>query len=146
MTRNTKGGKAHRKTKSEGGLFRRELLLKEEGQEYAIVTKVLGNSHLECTCFDNVVRLGNIRGKIRRRVWIGLGDIVLCCLRDFQDNKVDIIHKYNPDEIRNLQNMGELPEKFDELGESKVVSKVSLLDELPDPAEEDTEEINFSEI
>lgn len=113
MTKNTgKGGKGFRKSKSTGtGLFRRELLLKEDGQEYARVTKILGNGHVECACFDNVVRLGNIRGKMRRRVWIVLDDIVLCGLRDYQDGKVDIIHKYNPEEIRNLRSIGELPEE-----------------------------------
>ncbi len=145
MVKNTKGGKGHRKTKSDGGLFKRELLVKEEGQEYALITKVLGNGHLECTCFDNVVRLGTIRGKIRRRVWILLGDVVLCGLRDYQDNKVDILHKYNPEEIRNLQNMGELPEKFDSLGEAEPATKMSLFQE-PSVEEEETEEIDFSTI
>lgn len=147
MTRNTKGGKGHRKSKSgEGGLFRRELLLKEEGQEYALVTKILGHGHVECTCFDNVVRLGNIRGKIRRRVWIALGDIVLCGLRDYQDNKVDILHKFNPEEVRNLQNMGELPEKFDNLGEATTsTAKLNLFQEET-KKEEEEEEIDFSAI
>lgn len=145
MVKNTKGGKGSRKTKSEGSFFKRELLVKEEGQEYALITKVLGNGHLECTCFDNVVRLGTIRGKIRRRVWILLGDVVLCGLRDYQDNKVDILHKYNPEEIRNLQNMGELPEKFDSLGEAEPPTKMSLFEE-PSVEEEETEEIDFSTI
>ena len=38
------------------------------------------------------------------------GDIVLCGLRDYQDDKVDIIHKYNADEARNLKAYGELPD------------------------------------
>lgn len=147
MTRNTKGGKGHRKSKSgEGGIFRRELLLKEEGQEYALVTKILGNGHVECTCFDNVVRLGNIRGKIRRRVWITLGDVVLVGLREYQDNKADVLHKYNPEEIKNLQNMNELPEKFDDLGETTPTVKMNSLFQEAKPQEETEEEIDFSAI
>lgn len=38
------------------------------------------------------------------------GDIVLLGLRDYQEDKVDIIHKYNADEARNLKAFGELPE------------------------------------
>lgn len=106
---NTRGGKGHRKAKSSGAQFRRELIFKEDGQEYAKITKMLGNGHCECTFYDDVVRLGNIRGKMRKRVWISVGDVVLCGLRDYQDNKVDIIHKYLPDEIRNLQTMNEIP-------------------------------------
>ena len=37
------------------------------------------------------------------------GDIVLVGLRDFQEGKADIIHKYTAEEARNLQSYGELP-------------------------------------
>ena len=80
------------------------------GQEYAQVIKMLGNGRCECFCFDGVTRLGHIRGKMRKKVWITAGDIVLVGKRDFQDEKVDIIHKYSADEARNLKQYGELPE------------------------------------
>jgi len=104
-----KGGKGHRRAKTGGEAFRRALLMKEDGQEYAIVTKILGGGYVECDCFDNVVRLGHIRGKMTRRVWIQLGDTVLVGLRDYQDGKADIIHKYTGDEVSNLQSLGEIP-------------------------------------
>ena len=68
------------------------------------------NPRCECFCFDGVTRLGHIRGKMRKKVWVTAGDIVLCGLREFQDEKVDIIHKYTADEARNLKQYGELPE------------------------------------
>jgi translation initiation factor 1A len=49
---------------------------------------MLGNGRVEAFCFDGVNRLCHIRGKLRKRVWIGVGDIVLLGLRDFQDQKV----------------------------------------------------------
>jgi translation initiation factor 1A len=146
MTKNTgKGGKGFRKGKSAGGgIFRRELLLKEDGQEYAKVTKILGNGHVECSCFDNIVRLGNIRGKMRRRIWIVLDDIVLCGLRDYQDGKADIIHKYNPEEIRNLRNIGELPEETKDLPDTTDDISGVLLN---DPADNTSSaDIDFSTI
>ena len=45
-----------------------------------------------------------------KKVWVSAGDIVLVGLREYQDDKVDIIHKYNADEARNLKQYGELPE------------------------------------
>jgi len=63
--------------------------------EYAQVTRMLGNGRLEAFCFDGVNRLCHIRGKLRKRVWIGVGDIVLLGLREFQDQKADIILKYD---------------------------------------------------
>ncbi len=43
-------------------------------------------------------------------MWINQGDIVLLSLRDFQDEKADVIVKYTSDEARNLKTYGELPE------------------------------------
>jgi translation initiation factor 1A len=104
------GGKNRRRGKGDGEESKRELEFKEEGQEYAQVVRMLGNGRCECFCFDGVTRLGHIRGKMRKKVWITAGDIVLCGLREFQDEKVDIIHKYSADEARNLKQYGELPE------------------------------------
>mmetsp|Transcript_43828 Transcript_43828/g.93284 ORF Transcript_43828/g.93284 Transcript_43828/m.93284 type:complete len:155 (-) Transcript_43828:304-768(-) len=80
------------------------------GAEYAQVTRMLGNGRLEAFCFDGVNRLCHIRGKLRKRVWIGVGDIILLGLREFQDQKADIILKYDGDEARSLKSYGELPE------------------------------------
>ena len=52
----------------------------------------------------------HIRGKMRKKVWIGQGDIVLVGLRDYQDEKADVILKYSADEARVLKQYGELPE------------------------------------
>ena len=43
---------------------------------------MLGNGRLEAFCFDGVNRLCHIRGKLRKRVWIGVGDIILLGLRE----------------------------------------------------------------
>lgn len=39
-----------------------------------------------------------------------MGDIVLVGLRDYQDDKADVILRYNADEARQLKANGELPE------------------------------------
>lgn len=85
-------------------------MFKEEGQEYAQVVKMLGNGRVEAQCFDGVKRLALIRGKLRKKVWINQGDIVLLSLREFQDEKADVIQRYNPDEARQLKAYGELPD------------------------------------
>merc|ERR1719461_613168 len=63
-------------------------------------------------CFDGKERLCNIRGKMRKKVWIGVGDIVLLGLRDFQDEKADVIQKYKPDEARRLKAQGHIPDNI----------------------------------
>ncbi|KAI2648954.1 Eukaryotic translation initiation factor 1A, X-chromosomal [Labeo rohita] len=105
-----KGGKNRRRGKNENESEKRELVFKEDGQEYAQVIKMLGNGRLEAMCFDGVKRLCHIRGKLRKKVWINTSDIILIGLRDYQDNKADVILKYNADEARSLKAYGELPE------------------------------------
>ncbi len=71
---------------------------------------MLGNGRLEAMCFDNQKRLCHIRGKLRKKVWINTTDIILIGLRDFQDEKADVILKYTADEARQLKSRGEIPE------------------------------------
>jgi translation initiation factor 1A len=113
-----KGGKNRRRGKNEAE-EKRELVFKEDGQEYAQVLRMLGNGRLEAYCFDGVKRLCHIRGKLRKKQWINVGDVILLGLRDYQDSKADVIMKYNTDEARTLKAYGELPEnaKINELGE-----------------------------
>jgi initiation factor 1A len=94
-TNAAQGGKNRRRGKNENDNEKRELVFKEEGQEYAQVVKMLGNGRLEAQCFDGARRLAHIRGKLRKKVWINQGDIILLSLRDYQDEKGDVIMKYS---------------------------------------------------
>ncbi|EIW66150.1 hypothetical protein TREMEDRAFT_19679, partial [Tremella mesenterica DSM 1558] len=103
-----KGGKNRRRGKNDDDEAKRELIFKEDGQEYAQVVKMLGNGRLEAKCQDGETRLAQIRGQMRKKIWIVAGDIILLSLREFQDGRADVIHRYTPDEARNLKNYGEL--------------------------------------
>mmetsp|Transcript_12697 Transcript_12697/g.31283 ORF Transcript_12697/g.31283 Transcript_12697/m.31283 type:complete len:142 (+) Transcript_12697:117-542(+) len=105
----SKGNKAKARRKG-GELERRELVFKEDGQEYAQVLRMLGNGRLEAYCYDGVKRLCHIRGQMRKKVWVNNSDIILVGLRDFQDAKADVILKYSADEARLLKAYGELPD------------------------------------
>jgi len=105
-----KGGKNRKRGKNEADDDKRELVFKEDGQEYAQVTRMLGNGRCEAICVDGTRRLCHIRGKMHKKVWIAAGDIVLVGLRDYQDDKADVILKYMNDEARLLKAYGELPE------------------------------------
>tara|TARA_Y100000389_G_scaffold203960_1_gene254276 strand:+ start:373 stop:831 length:459 start_codon:yes stop_codon:yes gene_type:complete len=110
MVRNQgKGGKNWKKSKKNSeNTEKRQLEFKEEQQEYALIVKMLGNSRCECLCSDGRTRLGHIRGSMKKRVWIVKDDIVLLSLRDFQDDKADIIHKYTHEEVKILRQYGEI--------------------------------------
>lgn len=104
------GGKTRKRGKNESDdQSDRELIFKEDGQDYGQVIKNLGGLKFEVFCFeDEHKRICHVRGKLVKKVWICVGDIVLISLRDFQKNEGDIIHKYNNNEIKNLQNYGEI--------------------------------------
>ncbi|KAI8872342.1 nucleic acid-binding protein [Ramicandelaber brevisporus] len=105
-----KGGKNRRKGKADDNDNKRELVFKEDGQEYAQVLRMVGGGRLEAQCFDGTKRLAHIRGTMRKKVWIGTGDIILVSLRDFEEGKCDVILKYTADEAHNLKAYGELPD------------------------------------
>ncbi|KAJ1986252.1 Translation initiation factor 1A [Coemansia spiralis] len=105
------GGKTRRRGKNDSKENdKRELIFKEVGQEYAQVVKMLGNGRLEASCFDGTTRLAQIRGSMRKKIWINQGDIILLSLREFQEDKADVIQKYTADEARLLKQYGELPD------------------------------------
>ena len=60
-----------------------------------VAVKLLGYDRITVKCQDGRERLCRIRGKIKRRVWIREGDIVLVSPWDFQsDRRGDIIWRY----------------------------------------------------
>lgn len=73
-----KGGKNRRRGKNTNDEEKRELVLKEEGQEYSQVVRMLGNGRLEAKCFDGKTRLGKIRGNMRKKIWINQVGVVPC--------------------------------------------------------------------
>lgn len=95
MVKNTKGGSGHKKfgrkfttTKPNNRLR----VSQDEGEIYAIVTKMLGNNMFHCFCIDNVDRLGHIRGKFtgrgKRENTISAGTWVLIGIREWDLNKI----------------------------------------------------------
>jgi len=85
---------------------------REDGQVYARVIKMMGNGRCTTIDADNVERLGIIRGNMRSREWVSPKDIVLLCLRDFQDAKADIVHRYTDAEVKMLAAHGEIDVRF----------------------------------
>lgn len=103
----SKGGKSFKKKAKINQ--KSELIFKEDGQEYAQVAALLGSSRLRLHCADGTERLCKIRGKLVRRAWVGRGDLILVGLREWEDGKCDMIHKYTDDEARNLRAYKEIP-------------------------------------
>jgi len=74
-----------------------------------IAVKLLGYDRVLVRCQDGHERLCRIRGKMKRRVWIREGDVVLVSPWDFQsDRRGDIIWRYTRGQVEWLRKNGYL--------------------------------------
>jgi translation initiation factor 1A len=88
--------------KDRGEAPTKEVMKPEEGEVICVVKKMLGAEHIVVLCVDGKQRVARIPGRMRKKVWIKEGDVVLAAPWDFQSEKCDIIHKYGNDEIKKL--------------------------------------------
>lgn len=69
-----------------------------------VAIKLLGFDRVLVKCQDGNERLCRIRGKMKRRVWIREGDVVLVSPWDFQsDKRGDIIWRYTKAQAETLR-------------------------------------------
>lgn len=82
-----------KKVVNEGGLD--NMVLPSTNDVLGMAIKMLGADRIMVKCQDGKERLCRIRGKLKKRVWIREGDIVLVSPWDFQtENRGDIFWRY----------------------------------------------------
>lgn len=87
---------------------KREFPMREDGQLYARVSKMVGGGRLLAMCDDGVERPCKIRGSMMGRQWVAVGDVVLVSTRDCDECKADVLFKYHASEVESLRKWGEL--------------------------------------
>ncbi len=86
-----------------------EMVLPSSDDVLGVVVKLLGFDRVLVRCQDGNERLCRIRGKMKRRVWIREGDVVLVSPWDFQTGKRgDIVWRYKHSQADWLRNKGHL--------------------------------------
>ena len=74
-----------------------------------IAVKLLGFDRILVKCQDGHERLCRIRGKMKRRVWVRVGDVVVVSPWDFQsDKRGDLIWRYTRSQAELLRKKGYL--------------------------------------
>jgi translation initiation factor 1A len=104
----------------------RELIFAEDDQCYGCALAMLGNGRLTARCHDGKERLCHISGRIKknkRNSLITVGSAILVNLRSYEDDKADIVYVYQPDEVRRLIILGEIPDNFTNLEEDNNTTK-----------------------
>jgi len=100
-----------RKVLSESQL--KEIKLPQEGELLGRVVKLLGSDHIMIRCTDDKTRMGRIRGKLKRKIWIRDNDVVIIAPWDFKyDERGDIIWRFTLSQVDWLKINGHLPKDF----------------------------------
>ncbi len=138
---NKKGGKKHKRGKKDYNEAN-TLRLKEDGQEYAQITACKGNCRFDVICFDGKQRMATVCGTMRKRKFVNMNDVVLVSLRDFQDNKCDIIDIYDEYGFRKLKEKKLVPDsiRLEEDNEYFSDDNIEFVNDIP---EEEDENIGY---
>jgi translation initiation factor 1A len=89
---------------------------KKNGEMFARVIDVFGQERMEVFCEDGKHRIGRIRGKIKKRVWVRRGDLVIINPWDFetvvkdQKGNCEISWRFLNTEISWLSRNNKIPE------------------------------------
>jgi len=86
--------------------------LPRKGEIFGVADQLLGASRIKVVCADGKSRMGRIPGKIRKRLWIRTGDLVIVKPWSFQDEKADIIWRYTKTQATNLSRKRLIPKEL----------------------------------
>ncbi len=89
-------------------IVRVRLPKKRNREIFARADLMLGANHIRVRCFDGVTRIGRIKGKIKKRLWIREGDLLIVVPWSFQDEKCDIFYRYTRPQVDWLKRNGYL--------------------------------------
>lgn len=132
MPKNTTGGNKAKKGKNSGQRVERPLILADNSGEqcYGIIEAFGGftatvkyirpiKNATQPGQTETATAVGFIRNSLRKWCKRFLrGDVVLICEREFEAGKVDIVHKYNDDELRALKRLPQVYAKIQPLADA----------------------------
>ena len=77
MAKKSKPKKGRRSSSEQPVITRVKLPNKKLGEIFGRVVDIYGNDRMQVFCEDGKYRVGRIRGKIKKRVWIRRGDLII---------------------------------------------------------------------
>ncbi len=98
----------------EGGedLGRLPLPRRNRGEVFGIASQLLGAARIRVMCEDNISRMGRITGKMKKKMWIREGDLLIVRPWGFQEGKADILFRYSRTQAQYLSRRNLLPESM----------------------------------
>jgi len=78
-------------------------------QVFGILEQRLGGSRLRARCLDGKSRICRIPGRLKRKLWVREGDIVIVEPWEFSgDERGDVLYKYTKSQVEFLKRKGYL--------------------------------------
>jgi len=100
-----------RKVFSEGSVSD-NLVLPGQGHVFGKVVGLSGSGWATVHCTDEVTRKCRVRGKLRRKIWVRLGDLVLVEPWSFQNERGEILFRYTTSQYDYLISNGYVSKDF----------------------------------
>jgi translation initiation factor 1A len=101
---------------------------RNRGEIFGVASQLLGAARIKVMCEDNVSRMGRITGKMKKKMWIREGDLLILRPWGFQEGKADIIFRYSRTQATYLARRSLVPASLD------IYSQTEVAAEGPSPA------------
>ena len=76
---------------------------------FGILETMLGGSRMRVRCFDGKERICRIPGRLKRKIWVREGDVIVIEPWEFDgDHKGDVVFKYRASQVDWLKRKGYL--------------------------------------
>ncbi len=99
----------------EGGeeIGRLPLPRRPRGEIFGVANQLLGAARIRVMCEDGSSRMGRITGKMKKKMWIREGDLLIVRPWGFQEGKADILFRYSRTQATYLSRRNLLPGSID---------------------------------
>ena len=104
----------------EGGeeVGRLPLPRRNRGEVFGLASQLLGAARIRVICEDGSSRMGRITGKMKKKMWIREGDLLILRPWGFQEGKADILFRYSRTQAQYLARRNLLPPSVNLFGDA----------------------------
>lgn len=90
--------------------MRLRLPKKHNNEMFALTERLVGGSRMNVICADGKSRLARIPGRMKRRMKVRVGDLIIIQPWEIQDEKADVVYRYFKTQSSTLSRRNLIPE------------------------------------